>query len=137
MHRHHIKPKHAGGTDDPSNIVHLTAEEHALAHKELYEKYGRWQDKLAYEGLLGLKDKEEIVREVARITHTGKIVSVESRAKMSAAKKGRIPWNKGKKRTEWLSNETIAQLDRTGIRHSETTKAKWKGRVNNPRGINK
>lgn len=61
-HKHHIIPKHAGGTDDESNIAKLTVEEHAKAHKLLYEQYGRWQDKLAYQGLLGIISKQEIIR---------------------------------------------------------------------------
>lgn len=61
LHKHHIIPKHAGGTDDPSNLVELTVEEHAEAHRKLYEEYGRIQDKLAYEGLKGLKSCQEIV----------------------------------------------------------------------------
>ena len=58
-HLHHIVPRHAGGTDDPSNLVELTIEEHANAHKELYEQYGRWQDYVAWQGLLGLITEEE------------------------------------------------------------------------------
>ena len=38
-HKHHIIPKHMGGTDDPSNLIELTVEEHAEAHKILFEKY--------------------------------------------------------------------------------------------------
>jgi len=59
-HKHHVIPKHAGGTDDPSNIVELTIEEHAEAHRVLYEKYGRWQDKIAWKGLSRSVGKEEI-----------------------------------------------------------------------------
>ena len=62
IHKHHIIPKHAGGTDDPSNIIELTVEEHALAHKELYEKYGKMEDYFAWQGLAGLIGKEEIIR---------------------------------------------------------------------------
>ena len=61
-HKHHIIPKHAGGTDDPSNIVELTVEEHAQAHLELFEKHGRWQDKLAWRGLSGQIDSQELIR---------------------------------------------------------------------------
>lgn len=50
-HRHHIIPKHQGGTDDDDNIVYLTPEEHAKAHLELYEKYGRYEDAQAYNSL--------------------------------------------------------------------------------------
>ena len=50
-HKHHIIPKHMGGTDDPSNLVELTVEEHAEAHRKLFEEHGRWQDELAWKGL--------------------------------------------------------------------------------------
>jgi len=65
-HKHHIIPKHAGGSDDPSNIVELTVEEHAEAHRKRYEKYGDWQDKVAWKGLTGLIGKEDIQAEIAR-----------------------------------------------------------------------
>tara|TARA_Y100000034_G_scaffold124062_1_gene171709 strand:+ start:480 stop:950 length:471 start_codon:yes stop_codon:yes gene_type:complete len=47
-HKHHIIPKHMGGDNEPSNIVELTIEEHAKAHKKLYDKHGLWQDKIAW-----------------------------------------------------------------------------------------
>jgi hypothetical protein len=55
-----------GGADDPSNLVYLTVEEHALAHKKLWETYGKIEDKLAWDGLMGLVPKCDIVKEVAR-----------------------------------------------------------------------
>ena len=65
-HKHHIIPRHMGGTDDPSNLVELTIEEHAEAHRKLYEEHGCWQDKLAWHGLSGRIGKEEILREKSR-----------------------------------------------------------------------
>ena len=53
-----------GGTDDPSNIVKLTIEEHAEAHKLLYEKYGHKEDELAWKGLAKLIDKKELLHEL-------------------------------------------------------------------------
>jgi hypothetical protein len=50
-----------GGTDDPENIISLTPEEHAKAHQELYEKYGKMEDYLAWQGLSGFMRKEEII----------------------------------------------------------------------------
>ena len=61
-HKHHIIPRHAGGTDDPSNLIELTVEEHAEAHRLLYEEHGRWQDKVAWKALAGMIGKEEIIR---------------------------------------------------------------------------
>lgn len=37
-----------GGTDDPSNLVKLTVEEHAEAHRKLYEEHGSKYDYIAY-----------------------------------------------------------------------------------------
>lgn len=49
LHKHHIIPKHMGGSDDPSNIIEVDTETHAKLHRELYEKYGNIEDKLAYQ----------------------------------------------------------------------------------------
>ena len=62
-HNHHIIPKHMGGTDDASNLVELTIEQHAEAHRVLYEKYGRWQDKLAWKGLSGQMSSQELAHQ--------------------------------------------------------------------------
>ena len=72
-----------GGTDDPSNLVELTPEEHAEAHRKLYEEHGRWQDRVAWIGLAGLATKAE---------HVAMLLS-------EAGKKGvrMRPTNKGKK----------------------------------------
>jgi len=50
-----------GGTDDPENLVELTIEQHATAHKKLWEEYGEEFDRLAYLSLSGQIDKEEII----------------------------------------------------------------------------
>lgn len=63
-HKHHIIPKHMGGTDDPSNLVDLSIEDHAEAHRKLYEEHGHWQDRVAWQGLLGLIGHETIMREM-------------------------------------------------------------------------
>ena len=54
LHKHHIIPKYMGGTDDPSNLIELTVEQHAEAHRLLYEQHGRWQDYVAWQGLAKL-----------------------------------------------------------------------------------
>ena len=70
-HKHHIIPKHMGGTDDKENLIELTPKQHALAHKKLYEKYGKWQDLFAYKALSGRLKNEDIHREKARMANLG------------------------------------------------------------------
>ena len=53
-----------GGSDDPDNLIELTVEEHAEAHRLLWEQHGRWEDYLAWQGLAGLISKEELVRQM-------------------------------------------------------------------------
>ena len=66
-HKHHIIPRHMGGTDDPSNLVTLTIEEHAEAHRILYETYGKVEDKVAWMSLAGLAPKSELMREIHQL----------------------------------------------------------------------
>jgi len=76
-HKHHKIPQHAGGTDDVSNIVQLTVEEHAKAHKILYSEYGRWQDYVAWKALEGCVSKAEIIRMIQSLATKGKKQSHE------------------------------------------------------------
>lgn len=71
-HKHHIIPKHAGGSDDPSNLIELTVEEHAEAHRLLYEEFGRWQDKIAWETLSGQIGKDEALTEARGAANRGR-----------------------------------------------------------------
>ena len=68
MHWHHIVPKYEGGTDDPSNLVHLTVEDHAIAHLVRYRMFKDHRDKWAYQILAGLIDGEEFIRKGCRTT---------------------------------------------------------------------
>lgn len=70
-HKHHIIPKHAGGNDSPDNLVELSIEEHALAHRKLYEKYGRWQDRVAWLSLLGIMNDQERIYEIMSNANRG------------------------------------------------------------------
>jgi hypothetical protein len=100
-HKHHIIPKHAGGTDDPSNLVELTVEEHAEAHKKLFEQYGRWQDELAWKALSGHIGKEEIIRlsqsnGVSGDKNPSKRPDVMAKIMETKRKNPKKVWNKGK-----------------------------------------
>lgn len=71
-YKHHIIPRHAGGTDESSNLVELTLEEHAEAHRLLYEKYHRWQDYVAWKGLSNSIGKEDIIKLKQSLASKGK-----------------------------------------------------------------
>ena len=87
-HKHHIIPRHMGGTDEPSNIIELTVEEHAEAHRILWEQNGKWQDYYAWQGLSGRIGKEDLIREIQSIANS-KPKSEETKKKMSIAFTGR------------------------------------------------
>jgi len=135
-HKHHIIPKHMGGTDEPSNLVELTVEEHAEAHRVLFEQYGRKEDDLAWKGLAGIIGKEELLHElfvhagkksrppIGHKANLGRKWSDEYKQKMSDLSKGRKITeehknniSKGKSKT-WLITEpngnkiTIVNLEK-------------------------
>jgi len=140
-HKHHIIPKHMGGSNDNDNIVELSVEEHAQAHKSLFEKYGHWQDKIAWEALSGQIGKEEIICNVQRLTHLGKKRPKEWCENIGKSKKG-IKQSKstiekrrlkliGQERNfteEWKQNISIGKKGQTpwikGKKHSEESKEK-------------
>jgi hypothetical protein len=116
-HKHHIIPKHFGGSDDPSNLVEVSVEEHANLHLALYLEHGRWEDWIAYHALAGLIKSEDIQREAVRAYMTNRVVgqrardamseynrirvhSKESRAKRSAKMSGRNNPYYGKKHSD-------------------------------------
>ena len=89
QHKHHIIPLHMNGPNDQSNLVELTVEEHAEAHRKLFEQYGLWQDELAWKGLAGIIGHEEAVRMSQSLANKGKIVTEEQKKKQSEKMKGR------------------------------------------------
>lgn len=52
-HKHHIVPRHRGGTDDPSNLVEVTPIQHAMFHYCEWKLWGKVQDFCAYKMILG------------------------------------------------------------------------------------
>jgi len=69
-HKHHIIPKHMGGTDDPSNLIELSVEEHSQAHLKLYEQYGKKEDLCAYYMLSGKSQDPEFKKLVCSLGGT-------------------------------------------------------------------
>ena len=121
MHKHHIIPLHQGGADEPDNLVLLSVKDHAEAHRILYERYGHWEDRIAWLGLSGQLNRLEIIEEMqlaaasrgglASSGMTGKKHSKKTRLLMSRKLKGRAPTWLGKKHKA----ETIEQMRKSHI----------------------
>ena len=120
-HLHHILPKHMGGTNDPSNLIELTIEEHAEAHRLLYEQYGREQDRRAWLGLTKMMSGEEIIREILTSPK-----SEEHKRKISEALKGKPkPWLIGTKNAAGNAGKPKSEEHKRKI--SEAHKGKKRG----------
>jgi hypothetical protein len=151
--RHHVIPRCEGGSDDPSNIVDLTARDHIFAHLILAKwKGGKHWYALAW--MLGniyrsVPTAQEIriaakAKEEARLARTGlkwtevhranigaALSSPKTRAKMSASAKRRraSPETKAKlsraHKGRVLSQETRAKMSAsaTGKKKSEAHRA--------------
>ena len=60
MHRHHIRPKHAGGSDSEQNLTApITITQHAMFHWCEWQRTGNKFDKIAWKALSGLINREE------------------------------------------------------------------------------
>lgn len=135
-HVHHIVPIHAGGTDDPSNLIKLTVEEHAEAHRKLWEEHGRWQDKIAWQMLSGQIGKEEIrlvaLREAGVERRGRNKLSDERKAQISQQMTGRIFTEEWKKKISDSKKGKPVPCKHT-TKHSEESKRKMseslRGRV--------
>jgi hypothetical protein len=136
-HWHHIVPKHAGGSDDPSNLVHLTVEEHAEAHKKLWEQYGRWQDKIAWKTLSGQISIQEARKEMMK--YNNPMHNPEVLEKMS----GENHWvNREGNVSNWITDnpmkkpEVVAKL--SGENHWSKRPGKIHNfKINHPKGSSK
>jgi hypothetical protein len=110
-HKHHIIPRHMGGSDEPENLIELTIEEHAEAHRKLWEEHGKWQDFMAWKALSGQISGDEIRRELSRLANLGRkhtpeaiqkikdkrslqVITEETKIKMSNTRKGKkLTWD--------------------------------------------
>lgn len=121
-HNHHIIPKHAGGTDHPSNIIRLTVEDHALAHLKLYQKNGKLEDLWAYKTISQRKDidisgknNHMYGKKGENNPNWGRKHSEETKKKMSMVKSGKNHPLWGKKVSEETKRKmSLSQIGKKG-----------------------
>lgn len=136
-HWHHIVPKHAGGDNSPENLIHLTVEEHAEAHKVLYETYGRWQDKIAWKTLSGQISIQEA--KLIMLTEYNPMFNPETVEKVVSKRKANGSYYTNSKfvlDNPMFNPETIEKL--SGENHWSNRPGKiHNSKVNHPRGASK
>jgi hypothetical protein len=155
---HHIIPRSLGGSNSKNNLVNLTAREHRLCHLLLPKMtisdehtkkmwYAAWmilrvenkdQTRSISKGKFYELAKLEFTKLMSAL-HKGKMVSEETKKKMSNARKGHSGPNKGKamsveqkqKLSKAHTGKIIAQStvdkileSRKGYKHSDETKKK-------------
>lgn len=114
-HKHHIVPKHAGGSDDLSNIVELSIEEHAEAHYKLYKEYGRWQDKLAWKALSGMISSKDVLYEAVKNRDTSYMKQYKFRKTMSnATAKAWVDGKMNNRKPKVYSEHSLKRLKESG-----------------------
>lgn len=127
-HKHHIVPKHMGGSDDPSNLVDVSIEEHAALHKQLWEDLCQQEDFIAWQCLSGQITTQEATLAAIRLANyrsRGKKripCSSERKEKQSKSMKGRTPWNKGLTKDD----DRVKRYSSNRKPHSDETKQKIK-----------
>lgn len=52
-HKHHIIPRHMGGSNDKENLIEVTVERHAMFHYCNWKLWGKEEDKIAWKTLSG------------------------------------------------------------------------------------
>ena len=52
-HKHHITPRHMGGSNDKENLIEVTVERHAMFHYCNWKLWGKEEDRIAWKSLSG------------------------------------------------------------------------------------
>lgn len=101
-----------GGTDDPSNLVKVTVEEHANLHKQLWEDLGHEEDRIAWQCLSGQISNAEAIILAVKKANTGRKVtfSDEHKTNLRKARSKQRPPTLGMKFSEDHKNKLLKGL---------------------------
>lgn len=146
MQWHHMIPRELGGSDDESNYVLLSTQDHANAHMDLFRRYGNPADLQEYRRLAAqAKEEEEALAAPTRHTDSqegethgqmkypryGKGVpkKPEHKAKIAATMRGQYVTDEHRARIaesmKGNSNSKNHSTDEYKRKQSETMKKSW------------
>jgi len=132
MHKHHIIPKHQGGTNESSNLIEVTVEEHALIHYNRWQLDGNEYDRIAWLALTKQIGKEEAHRMAQ--SEAGKKNKGKHPKNKALFKKGQ---NKGKTYEELYGEEKTKELKEKRKQATLSNKAFKKGHAPNKTSFKK
>lgn len=117
VERHHIVPKSRGGSNDPDNLIKLTAEDHFFAHLLLAKMHGGWMW-MAVKRMSG--SRREGLRHWVRRRFMYAVARKRVAEEMSRAYKGR-PGKRGSDNGHYdFEVRAWTNLDTGEIRHATT-----------------
>ena len=132
-HKHHLVPKHRGGTD-ADGLIECSVTRHAMFHFCEWQLHGHIEDRIAWQSLAKTIGQEEVVRAKSSLggkkgkKHKGVPRSAEVRAKISASSMGKKGTNLGPKSEEMKKRISATMKGRPahnkGVPMSEETKRK-------------
>lgn len=108
-----------GGSNDPTNIIEITIKEHAEKHKELWEKYNKKEDYIAWKCLSG--KFEECEKERVELSKLGFKKFLKNKKK----KKIWIDKIKKKRKEQIITNEHKRKISNSLIELYKNGKRKY------------
>ena len=125
-----------GGTDDPSNIVELTIEEHAEAHRKLFEEHGNTYDFVAWKALSGQISSDDARRLAAIAAWKGRSHTEESKEKIREARKNQNSsgwrWSEESRKARSEAMTGKPQSKESNVKRSKTMSGIAKPKVKCP-----
>ena len=126
---HHIIPECLGGSNEPNNLVQLTAKEHYMAHWLLVKATKNDDLIKAFAGMCGKKTVRKFTsrqfdraRQAARLAQIGRRYSEESKLKMSISAKNKPPMTEEHKRKIGEKSKGRIYSEEVKKKHSEAQK---------------
>jgi len=119
-HIHHIIEFKDGQRIRTNKTIKVSVKQHAEYHKNYFKKYGHYQDKIAWLGLIKRLPKEKLVRELSRMANLGRKQTPEQIEK-------RVNQLRGKKRIftkQWIENISKSMKGKN-LKNTHTKGYKW------------